>query len=278
MRRFLVLLFTIVIVITGYEEFVKNDKGLDVQSVSDSQVTAADISEEDDQNDEKTYEDISNENADKKDDVIVLAKEKSTEISHTTKATKAEPSTRSNSSTESSATETPTVTSDSSNTSDEQTTEAPCTEQPASETPCTEAPEPSTTEVSPAPEPEPEPEAVSVSYSPDNVVSLATSKCIAGGMIRTTDNLDNLLANGSITQEEYNDYYPYDGLGYYSVFVETDMNKASTTSGRLLGSEDGIADYIAGMLLLESNPYFLIEYAGTTDSGGQSFYEFRCYR
>jgi hypothetical protein len=97
-------------------------------------------------------------------------------------------------------------------------------------------------------------------------------------MIRTTDNLDNLLANGSITQEEYNEYYPYDGLGYYSVFVETDLNKASTTSGTLLGSEAGIADYISGMLLLESNPYFLIEYAGTTDCGGQSFYEFRCYR
>jgi hypothetical protein len=62
------------------------------------------------------------------------------------------------------------------------------------------------------------------------------------------------------------------------VFVETDLNKASTTSGALLGSEAGIADYISGMLLLESNPYFLIEYAGTTDCGGQSFYEFRCYR
>ena len=107
---------------------------------------------------------------------------------------------------------------------------------------------------------------------------MATSQCIAGGMIRTTDNLDNLLANGSITQEEYNEYYPYDGLGYYSVFVETDLNKASTTSGALLGSEAGIADYISGMLLLESNPYFLIEYAGITDCGGQSFYEFRCYR
>ena len=280
MRRFLVLLFTIVIVITGYEEFVKNDKGLDVQSVSDSQVTAAEVSRDGEQNGGNINSVIPKDNTDEKDAVkgVDKEKEKSNGVSQTAKASKAEPLTRSNSSTESSATETPTVTSDSSNTSDEQTTEAPCTEQPASETPCTEAPEPSTTEVSPAPEPEPEPEAVSVSYSPGNVVSLATSKCIAGGMIRTTDNLDNLLANGSITQEEYNDYYPYDGLGYYSVFVETDLNKASTTSGRLLGSEDGIADYIAGMLLLESNPYFLIEYAGTTDSGGQSFYEFRCYR
>ena len=123
-----------------------------------------------------------------------------------------------------------------------------------------------------------EPANTSVAYSPDRVVSLAISKCIAGGMILTTDNLNTLLANGSITEEEYNSYYPYDGLGYYSVFVETDLSKAATTSGRLLGSEDGIADYISGMLLLEREPYFMIEYAGTTEYGGQTFYEFRCYR
>ena len=152
----------------------------------------------------------------------------------------------------------------------EAVTEAPtesCTEEE------TEAPTEATTEAAteaPAP--------AEVSYSPGNVVSLATSKCQAGGMIKTTDNLANLLAQGQITEEEYNDYYPYDGLGYYSVFVETDLNKAATTSGRLLGSEDAIATYIADMLLLESNPYFLIEYGGVTNSGGQDFYEFRCYR
>lgn len=118
----------------------------------------------------------------------------------------------------------------------------------------------------------------SVSYSPQNVVSMATSRCCSGGMIQTTDNLNNLLANGSITQEEYDEYYPYDGLGYYSVFVETDLNKASTTSGRLLGSEQEIANYIADMLLLESSPYFLIEYAGVTSGSSSDFYEFRCYR
>ena len=152
----------------------------------------------------------------------------------------------------------------------ESVTEAPtesCTEAE------TEAPTEATTEAAteaPAP--------AEVSYSPGNVVSLATAKCQAGGMIKTTDNLANLLAQGQITEEEYNDYYPYDGLGYYSVFVETDLNKAATTSGRLLGSEDAIATYIADMLLLESNPYFLIEYGGVTNSGGQDFYEFRCYR
>lgn len=85
-------------------------------------------------------------------------------------------------------------------------------------------------------------------------------------------------AEGKITQEEYNSYYPYDGLGYYSVFVETNLNEASTTSGRKLGSEDGIADYIAGMMLLETEPVFYIEYAGVYNLNGTDFYEFRCYR
>lgn len=115
-------------------------------------------------------------------------------------------------------------------------------------------------------------------YSPANVVSLATAKTKAAGKILLTDNLDSLLANGSISQEEYNSYYPYDGAGYYSVYVQTDLNTASTTSGRLLGSEDGIAQYIAEMLACESGPYFLIEYVGVYTNGSGDFYEFRCYR
>lgn len=117
-----------------------------------------------------------------------------------------------------------------------------------------------------------------VSYNPASVCSKAVAKCQAGGMITTTDNLANLLAEGKITQEEYNSYYPYDGLGYYSVFVEIDLNKASTTSGRKLGSEEEIADYIAGMMLLETDPVFNIEYAGVYNLNGTDFYEFRCYR
>ncbi len=115
-------------------------------------------------------------------------------------------------------------------------------------------------------------------YDPVSVCSQAVAKCQAGGMITTTDNLASLLAEGKITQEEYNSYYPYDGLGYYSVFVETDLNEASTMSGRKLGSEDGIADYIAGMMLLETEPVFYIEYAGVYNLNGTDFYEFRCYR
>ena len=117
-------------------------------------------------------------------------------------------------------------------------------------------------------------------YNPQNVVSLATAKCQAGGMITTQQNLDNLLAAGKITQEEYNEYYPYDGMerSYYSVFVEIDLNTASTLSGKRLPTEDAIAESIAGMLLLENDPVFYISYEGIYTTGGTDFYEFRCHR
>ena len=140
----------------------------------------------------------------------------------------------------------------------------------------TDVPEPE--ETKPEETEQPEQTVTVVSYDPVSVCSQAVAKCQAGGMITTTDNLASLLAEGKITQEEYDSYYPYDGLGYYSVFVETDLNKASTTSGRKLGSEDGIADYIAEMMLLETEPVFNIEYAGVYNLNGTDFYEFRCYR
>lgn len=56
------------------------------------------------------------------------------------------------------------------------------------------------------------------------------------------------------------------------------VNQAATTSGRKLGSVDGIASYIAEMLSLETGPYFYIEYAGVHSINGTDFYEFRCYR
>ena len=116
--------------------------------------------------------------------------------------------------------------------------------------------------------------------NPQNVVSLATAKCQAGGMITTQQNLQNHLNDGSITQEEYNEYYPYDGMegSYYSVFVETDLNKASTIDGQRLSSEDAIAEYIASMLLLETDPVFYISYDGVYTTGGTDYYEFRCHR
>ena len=132
----------------------------------------------------------------------------------------------------------------------------------------------------PKPEPKPKPEPQEVSYNPDRVVSLAISKCQAGGMVTTEQNLLNNLNAGKITKEEYDEYYPLDGLedSYYSVFVNVDLNKAATTSGRTLGSEEEIAQYIADMLLLESDSVFNIRYTGTTKTSGETFYEFRCYR
>lgn len=121
-------------------------------------------------------------------------------------------------------------------------------------------------------------EVEAVAYDPYEVVSLATAKTKDYGKISIPEDLDNMLANGEITKEEYDEYYPYDGAGYYSVFVETDLNQAATTSGRKLGSVDGIASYIAEMLSLETGPYFYIEYAGVHSINGTDFYEFRCYR
>lgn len=142
------------------------------------------------------------------------------------------------------------------------------------------ADQPTDTKNEPASEQQPIPEPQAVSYSPDRVVSLAISKCQAGGMVTTEQHLKDNLNAGKITQEEYDEYYPLDGLedSYYSVFVNVDLNKAATTSGRALGSEEEIAQYIADMLLLESDSVFNIRYTGTTKTSGETFYEFRCYR
>lgn len=119
-------------------------------------------------------------------------------------------------------------------------------------------------------EPTPQPEPQVISYSPQNVVSLATAKTKAAGKVLLTENLDNLLASGQISQEEYNEYFPYDGAGYYSVFVDTNLAEARDVSGtENLNSEDKIAQYISEMLVLENGPYFLIEYAGTYDYYGK---------
>jgi hypothetical protein len=122
------------------------------------------------------------------------------------------------------------------------------------------------------------PQAEYVGYDADSAARLAVEKCKAAGMITLPENLDRLLAEGKITQEEYNEYYPYDGCGYYSVFVETNLNLASTISGERLCSEEEIADYIAGMMVLEVEPYFYIECAGVYQGNSVEFYEFRCYR
>ena len=118
-----------------------------------------------------------------------------------------------------------------------------------------------------------------VSYSPQTVVSLSIPKIKAGGKLILSEEMNRMLSEGTITQEEYNEYYPYDGTGYFSIFVETDLNQASTIDGQRLPSEDAIAQYIADMLIIESVPSVDVEYAGVyTSNAGNQFYEFRCHR
>lgn len=118
-----------------------------------------------------------------------------------------------------------------------------------------------------------------VSYSPQNVVALSIPKIKAGGKLILSEEMNRMLSEGTITQEEYNEYYPYDGTGYFSIFVETDLNQASTIDGQRLPSEDAIAQYIADMLIIESVPSVDVEYAGVyTSNADNQFYEFRCHR
>ena len=51
-----------------------------------------------------------------------------------------------------------------------------------------------------------------------------------------------------------------------------------TIDGQRLSSEDAIAEYIASMLLLETDSVFYISYDGVYTTGGTDYYEFRCHR
>lgn len=151
---------------------------------------------------------------------------------------------------------------------------------------------PQTTEPDTKPEPEPEapqepqtpqepqpsqPEPVS--YSPQRVVQLATEKTKAAGKIYIPDDLDRMLAEGTITQEDYNDCYPTDGAGYLEFYVATDLNEARDVSGTVkFNSEDDIAANIAGMYSSLPQQYFYIEYHGTVMYGDKECYVFYCYR
>lgn len=152
---------------------------------------------------------------------------------------------------------------------------------------------PQTTEPDTKPDPEPEapqepqipqePQQPSqpepVSYSPQRVVQLATEKTKAAGKIYIPDDLDRMLAEGTITQEDYNDCYPTDGAGYLEFYVATDLNEARDVSGTVkFNSEDDIAANIAGMYSSLPQQYFYIEYHGTVMYGDKECYVFYCYR
>lgn len=118
-----------------------------------------------------------------------------------------------------------------------------------------------------------------VSYSPQRVAELATEKTKAAGKIYIPDDLDRMLAEGTITQEDYNDCYPTDGAGYLEFYVAADLNEARDVSGTVkFNSEDDIAANIAGMYSSLPQQYFYIEYHGTVMYGDKECHVFYCYR
>lgn len=146
---------------------------------------------------------------------------------------------------------------------------------------------PQTTEPDTKPESEPEapqePQQPSqpepVSYSPQRVVQLATEKTKAAGKIYIPDDLDRMLAEGTITQEDYNDCYPTDGAGYLEFYVAMDLNEARDVSGTVkFNSEDDIAANIAEMSSSLPQQYFYIGYHGMVMYGDKECYVFYCYR
>lgn len=128
-------------------------------------------------------------------------------------------------------------------------------------------------------EPEQTSEAVPVSYSPQRVVELAVEKTKAQGKIYIPDDLNQMLAAGEISQEDFNASYPTDGAGYLEYYVAADMNEARDVSGTVqFSSEADIAANIAGMYASLPQQYFYIEYHGTVTYGGKECYVFYCYR
>lgn len=61
-------------------------------------------------------------------------------------------------------------------------------------------------------------EVETVAYDPYEVVSLATAKTKAYGKISIPEDLDNMLANGEITKEEYDEYYNHGKILYRTVY------------------------------------------------------------
>ncbi|MDE6232102.1 MAG: hypothetical protein K2M60_01965 [Lachnospiraceae bacterium] len=118
-----------------------------------------------------------------------------------------------------------------------------------------------------------------IGYSPELVVRLATEKTKAYGKIYIPDDLDRMLADGTLTQEAYDACYPTDGAGYMEFYVATDLNEARDVSGTIkFNSEEDIAANIAGMYSSLSQQYFYIEYHGTVMYGDRECYLFYCYR
>lgn len=101
-------------------------------------------------------------------------------------------------------------------------------------------------------------------------------KSVSNFVIKAVIQYINDASRASLTKSGKNEKENLEG--YVTRQELSEANKATTTSGRALGSEEAIAKYIADMLLLESDNVFNIRYTGTTKTSGETFYEFRCYR
>lgn len=129
-------------------------------------------------------------------------------------------------------------------------------------------------------QPENEPQqAQPVHYSPQRVVQLAVKKTKTYDKVYIPDSLNHMLAEGMISQKDYNAYYPTDVAGYIEFYVASDMNEARDVSGTIkFNSKDDIAENIAGMYNALTKQYFYIEYHGTVVYGDRECYVFYCYR
>ena len=126
------------------------------------------------------------------------------------------------------------------------------------------------------------PQPASVAYSPQKCCVTCNSKVSGRRDDYHTENLQNHLNDSSITQgKEYNEYYPYDGMegSYYSVFVETDLNKASTIDGHcgyhLRMQSQIYCKYVTFWKQIRYSTSVMMEF---TRQAVQTYYEFRCHR
>lgn len=147
--------------------------------------------------------------------------------------------------------------------------------QPQAE-PVQQQPEPQT---EPVQQPETQQQPEPIGYSPERVVQLATERTKAYGKTYIPDDLNRMLAEGTLTQADYDACYPTDGAGYLEYYVACDMNEARDVSGTVkFNSEADIAENIAEMYASLPQQYFYIEYHGTMMYGDRECYVFYCYR
>ncbi len=110
-------------------------------------------------------------------------------------------------------------------------------------------------------------EAPKPAYDPNYVIAETTRQLKAAGYECIPEYLDRYLAEGRITQEEYNAWYPTDGAGWF------ECSLYNVTFG--LTIEDDVYEIVERCKYLCVDNIFYIEYIGENEYGG---YTFRVYR